>query len=160
LADLAPAAYVGSPAGLQSLLDRAAELDVVTGSLEKALLVGEQPAEFDQGALSERYGIEAYLCHATAELGLIAYQTSAGDGFVVDESVIVEIVDPATGQPTQPGKPGEIVVTAFNPDYPLIRFATGDVAKVLPGESVCGRTNMRLSHLLGRVADDCAATDG
>ncbi len=160
VADLAPAAYAGSPAGLQSLLDRAAALGVGTASLHKALLLGEQPSGQGQDGLGEKHGIEAYHCYATAELGLIAYQTSAGDGFVVDESVIVEIVDPRSGRPTPPGKPGEIVVTAFNPDYPLIRFATGDLAKVLAGVSACGRTNMRLSHLLGRVADDGAAARG
>jgi len=151
VADLAPAAYAGSPAGLQSLLDRAAELGVGNLSLHKALLVGEPSAGPHQKVFGDQHGIDAYLCHATAELGLVAYQTAAHDGFVVDESVIVEIVDPASGRPVPPGKSGEIVVTAFNPDYPLIRFATGDLAKVLAGESACGRTNMRLSHLLGRV---------
>ena len=160
VADLAPAAYAGSPAGLQSLLDRAASLGVGTASLQKALLVGEPPAGCDQESLSEKHGIDSYRCHATAELGLIAYQTTAGENFIVDESVIVEIVDLRTGRPTPPGKPGEIVVTAFNPDYPLIRFATGDLAKVVAGESACGRTNMRLSLLLGREADDGAAARG
>ena len=82
-------------------------------------------------------------CYASADLGLIAYESVGGEGLIVDEAVIVEIVRPGTGDPVPDGEVGEVLVTVFNPDYPLIRFATGDLSAVLPGQSPCGRTNMR-----------------
>ncbi len=96
-------------------------------------------------------GIEVRQCYGTADLGLIAYETPAREGLVVDEGVIVEIVRPGTGEPLPGGETGEVVVTTLNPDYPLIRFATGDLSAVMPGQSPCGRTNMRLKGLLGKV---------
>ncbi len=152
MVDLAPVAYTGRPADLRALLERATALGVGAISLQKALLAFEPLAEADARALADAHGIAALQCHATADLGLIAYQSDLAGGFIVDESMIVEIVDPATGQPLPPGQTGELVVTAFNPDYPLIRFATGDLTKQLPGESPCGRTNMRLAGSLGKVA--------
>ena len=90
-------------------------------------------------------------CYATADLGLIAYESRTSVGLVVDEAVIVEIVRPGTADPAPPGEVGEVVVTAFNPDYPLIRFATGDLSAVVPGPSPCGRTNMRIRGWMGRT---------
>lgn len=151
MVDLAPVAYTGRPSTLRALLERAKALGVGATSLQKALVAFEPLAEADALALADAHGITALQCHATADLGLIAYQSSIEDGFIVDESMIVEIVDSGTGRPLPPGQTGELVVTAFNPDYPLIRFATGDLTKQLPGESPCGRTNMRLAGLLGKV---------
>ena len=90
-------------------------------------------------------------CYATADLGHIAYETAAGEGMIVDEGVIVEIVTPGTGDPVAPGDVGEVVVTSLNPDYPLIRFATGDMSAAMPGTSPCGRTNMRIKGWMGRA---------
>jgi len=153
LADLAPIGFTGRPSALVALLDRARALDVVTTSLQKVLLAFEPLAATDAEALADRHGITPLQCHATSDLGLVAYQSGPQDGFIVDESIIVEVVDPVTGKPVPPGQKGELVVTAFNPDYPLIRFATGDLTKQLPGESPCGRTNMRLAGVLGKVPE-------
>jgi phenylacetate-CoA ligase len=90
-------------------------------------------------------------CYASADLGLIAYESIAGDGLIIDEWLIVEIVRPGTGDLVQPGEVGEVVVTTLNPDYPLIRFATGDLSTLLPGPSGCGRTNGRLKGWMGRA---------
>ncbi len=96
-------------------------------------------------------GILTLQCYATADLGNIAYESDAMEGMIVDEGVIVEIVRPGTGDPVPDGEVGEVVVTTLNPDYPLIRFATGDLSAVLPGESPCGRTNMRIKGWMGRA---------
>jgi phenylacetate-CoA ligase len=154
VSDLAPAAFTGSVAALCALLDRAAAVGARTNSLHKALLAGPPLSQQEGAILADQHGIEAFCCHATAELGLLAYETTARDGLIVDESMIVEIVEPKTGRPLPMGETGEVVVTAFNPDYPLIRFATGSFASVLVGESACGRTNMRLSPLSDRLAPD------
>lgn len=151
MADLAPVAFTGRPSVLRALLRRAEELGATTMSLQKALLAFEPMAAVDAITFAKTHDIAALQCHATTDLGLIAYQSGIEDGFIVDESIIVEIVDPATAQPVPPGQTGELVVTAFNPDYPLIRFATGDLSKQIPGESPCGRTNMRIVGVLGRV---------
>ena len=96
-------------------------------------------------------GITCLQSYATADLGNIAYESPAAEGMIVDENVIVEIVTPGTGTPVAPGEVGEVVVTTLNPDYPLIRFATGDLSAVLPGASPCGRTNMRIKGWMGRA---------
>ena len=96
-------------------------------------------------------GITCLQCYATADLGHIAFETMAGEGMIVDEGVIVEIVTPGTGNPVPQGEVGEVVVTSLNPDYPLIRFATGDMSAVMPGLSPCGRTNMRIKGWMGRA---------
>jgi phenylacetate-CoA ligase len=100
--------------------------------------------------LAER-GMTAYQCYATADIGLIAYETSAREGLVVDEGVLVEIVRPGTGDPVAQGEVGELVVTTLNPDYPLIRFGTGDLTAVLPGMCPTGRTNQRIKGWMGRA---------
>jgi phenylacetate-CoA ligase len=96
-------------------------------------------------------GIACLQCYATADLGNIAYESPAMEGMIVDEGVIVEIVRPGTGDPVAEGEVGEVVVTTLNPDYPLIRFATGDLSAVLPGQSPCGRTNTRIKGWMGRA---------
>jgi phenylacetate-CoA ligase len=96
-------------------------------------------------------GIACQQAYATADLGLIAYESPACDGMIVDEGVVVEIVRPGTGDPVPDGEVGEVVVTTLNPDYPLIRFATGDLSAVLPGPSPCGRTNLRIRGWMGRA---------
>ncbi len=163
IADLRPAAYVGTPSFLKILLDRAAEQGSDISSITKAL-VG---AEAFPSALRTEFqarGIAALQCYGTADLGLIAYESFAPDGSVcpgmlLDEGVIVELVTPGTGDPVPPGEVGEVVVTTLTPEYPLIRFATGDLSALLPGPSPCGRTNHRIRGWLGR-ADQTAKVRG
>ena len=149
--DLRPTAYVGTPSFLTVLLERARELGLDTSSLCKALVSGEALSPALRQRLGNEFGIDAYQLYGTADLGLIAYETPARAGLVLDEAIILEIVRPGTGEPVPEGEIGEVVVTAFNPDYPLLRFATGDRSAVLPGESPCGRTNMRIRGWLGRA---------
>lgn len=150
MSDLRPAGYVGTPSFLRILLDKADELDIRIDSLRKALVSGEAFAPSLNEWLRAR-GIDVYQAYATADLGLIAYESPAREGLVVDEDIVVEIVGPGTGNPVSTGEVGEVVVTSFNPDYPLIRFGTGDLSAVLPGASPCGRTNIRLKGWLGRA---------
>jgi phenylacetate-CoA ligase len=147
---LKPQAYVGTPSFLGILLDKADELGLAPTSLRCALVSGEAFPALLRERVAER-GVRASQVYATADLGQIAYETQPGQGLVVGEDLIVEIVRPGTGDPLPAGEVGEIVVTSFNPDYPLIRFATGDLSAVLPGVSPCGRTNMRLRGWLGRA---------
>ncbi len=150
IADLRPTAYAGTPSFLATLLEKAAAADIDVSSITKALVSGEAlPASLRAG-LGER-GVAVFQCYATADLGLIAYESQAAEGLIVDEGVIVEVVRPGTGDPVPEGEVGEVVVTTFSPDYPLIRFATGDLSAVLAGTSPCGRTNMRLKGWMGRA---------
>ncbi|MDR7272727.1 phenylacetate-CoA ligase [Pelomonas saccharophila] len=158
LLDLQPEAYVGTPSFLRILLEKAAEGGHALPYLQRALVSGEACPPALVGWFAER-GVDAYQCYATADLGLIAYQTPAREGLVVDEGVIVEIVRPGTGDPLPDGEVGEVVVTTLSPGYPLIRFATGDLSAVLPGPSPCGRSNQRLRGWLGR-ADQSAKVRG
>ncbi|HEX4885293.1 MAG TPA: AMP-binding protein [Casimicrobiaceae bacterium] len=151
MADLAPAGYVGTPSFLRILLEKADELGVALPSLRKALVSGEAFLAQHREALKAR-GIDGYQVYATADLGSIAYETSAREGLVVDEGVLVEIVRPGTGEPVPEGEVGEVVVTKLVDDeYPLIRFGTGDLSAVLPGPSPCGRTNLRIRGWMGRA---------
>ena len=150
IADLRPQGYVGTPSFLRIIVERAAEMGVDISSLRKACVSGEALPTVTRDWLRER-GISVRQCYATADIGVIAYETDAEDGLVVEEELLVEIVRPGTGDPVAPGEVGEVVVTTFNADYPLIRFATGDLSAVLPGRSRCGRTNMRLKGWLGRA---------
>jgi phenylacetate-CoA ligase len=154
-----PVAYAGTPSFLEILLERAREHGVRLDSFAKALVSGEAFPRTAADRLQGEFGIEARQCYATADLGLIAYEGPLADGLIVDEGVLVEIVRPGTGDPVQDGEVGEVVVTTFNPDYPLIRFATGDLSAVLDGPSSCGRTNRRLKGWLGR-ADQAAKVRG
>jgi len=158
MADLRPDAYAGTPSFLRILLDKADELGVKLDCLRKAFVSGEAFPPSQRDALAAR-GIQAYQAYATADIGLIAFETPARDGLVVDEDVLLEIVRPGTGEPVAKGEVGEVVVTSFNPDYPLIRFGTGDLSAILPGQSCCGRTNARIRGWLGR-ADQTAKVKG
>jgi len=151
LRHLAPRGYTGTPSFLKILLDKADEDGRGPVSLRTATVSGEAFPAALREAFAAR-GLAAYQLYATADLGSIAYETEAREGLVVDEGVIVDIVRPGTGDPVAEGDVGEVVVTPlFNTDYPLLRFATGDLSAVLPGTSPCGRTNMRLRGWLGRA---------
>ena len=158
IADLKPAAYVGTPSFLRILLEKADEQGSDASSLQKALVSGEAlPGSLRQWFRAR--GIVVRQAYASADLGLIAYESEAEEGLIVDEDVLLEIVRPGTGDPVAAGEVGEVVVTRFNDDYPLIRFATGDLSAVLPGTSPCGRTNLRIRGWLGR-ADQTAKVRG
>jgi len=148
--DLRPRGYVGTPSFLGIIFDKADEMGVELDSVRSALVSGEALPKRLRERLAER-GIRALQAYATADLGLIAYETEALEGMVCDEGVLVEIVRPGTGDPVPEGEVGEIVVTTLNPDYPLIRFATGDLSAILPGVSPCGRTNTRINGWMGRA---------
>jgi phenylacetate-CoA ligase len=150
MAELKPAGYVGTPSFLKIILEKAADMGVALPSVTKALVSGEACPPSLRDWFAER-GVTAYQCYATADLGLIAYETSAREGLVIDEGVIVEIVTPGTGDPVAEGEVGELVVTTFNTDYPLIRFGTGDLSAVLPGNCPTGRTNTRIKGWMGRA---------
>jgi len=150
MAELRPAGYIGTPSFLKIIVEKAAEMGVKLPSVSKALVSGEAFPPSLRDWLAER-GIAGYQCYATADLGLIAYETEAREGLVLDEGVIVEIVRPGTGDPVPEGDVGEVVVTSLNPDYPLIRFGTGDLSAVLPGHCPTGRTNLRIKGWMGRA---------
>jgi phenylacetate-CoA ligase len=150
MSELKPAGYVGTPSFLKIILEKAAEMGVALPSVTKAMVSGEACPPSLRDWFAER-GVAAYQCYATADLGLIAYETSAREGLVIDEGVIVEIVTPGTGDPVAEGEVGELVVTTFNTDYPLIRFGTGDLSAVLPGNCPTGRTNTRIKGWMGRA---------
>ena len=158
MAELRPDAYIGTPSFLKILVDKAAETGIDIGSLKKALVGGEAFPPSLRDWLAER-GIQAYQSYVTADLGLIAYETASREGLVLDEGVIVEIVRPGSADPVADGEVGEVVVTTLNPDYPLIRFGTGDLSAVLPGVCSTGRTNTRIRGWLGR-ADQTAKVRG
>ena len=158
IASLRPAAYVGTPSFLRILLEKAAETGSDCASLQRAVVSGEAFPPSARAWLAER-GIDAFQIYASADLGLIAYETPAREGWVLDEEVLVEIVRPGTDEALPEGEVGEVVVTSFNPDYPLIRYGTGDLSALLPGPSPCGRTNVRLRGWMGR-ADQAAKVRG
>lgn len=159
IARVRPAAFAGTPSFLKILLERGRADGIDTSCLTKALVGGEAFPRTLADWFEAEFGVRAYQCYGTADLGLIAYETPSREGLVIDEGVLVEIVRPGTGDPVPPGDVGEVVVTTFNPDYPLIRFATGDLSAFLPGESPCGRTNRRLRGWLGR-ADETTKVKG
>ncbi|GAB2745081.1 AMP-binding protein [Melaminivora jejuensis] len=150
MADLKPAGYIGTPSFLKIIVEKAREMGVPLPSLSKALLSAEALPPSLREWFGER-GIAAYQAYGTADLGSIAYETEAREGLVLDEGVIVEIVRPGTGDPVPEGEVGELVVTTLNPLYPLIRFGTGDLSAVLPGQCPTGRTNTRIKGWMGRA---------
>ncbi len=150
IAELKPHAYIGTPSFLRILVEKAAELGSDISSITKGLVGGEAFPPSLRDWFAER-GMAIYQSYATADVGLIAYETRAREGLVLDEGVIVEIVRPGTGDPVAEGEVGEVVVTVFNPEYPLIRFGTGDLSAVLPGACPTGRTNTRIKGWLGRA---------
>jgi phenylacetate-CoA ligase len=160
--DLQPSAYTGTPSFLRILLEKADELGTPISSIKKASVSGEYfPPQLRE--MFRARGITASQSYATADIGLIAYEApdaqGNAQGMVIDEDVIVEIVRPGTGDVVADGEVGEIVVTTFNPDYPLIRFGTGDLSAVLSGPCPSGRTNTRIKGWLGR-ADQTAKVKG
>jgi phenylacetate-CoA ligase len=156
--ELRPAGYIGTPSFLKLILEKAAEMGQALPSLKKASVGGEAFPPSLRDWFTER-GVTAYQSYGTADLGLIAYETPAREGLVLDEGVILEIVRPGTGDPVADGEVGEVVVTTLNPDYPLIRFGTGDLSAVLPGLCPTARTNTRIKGWLGR-ADQTAKVRG
>ena len=156
--ELRPDAYAGTPSFLRIALEKADEAGFTLPSLRKASVGGEACPPALRDALAAR-GILAYQSYGTADLGLIAYETAAREGLVLDEGVIVEIVRPGTGTPVADGEVGEVVVTTLNPDYPLIRFGTGDLSAMLPGRCPTGRSAPRIRGWMGR-ADQTAKVRG
>ena len=148
--DLEPAGYVGTPSFIKIILEKSDELGLSSASLRRAVVSGEAFLPPVREFLARR-GLEAFQVYGTAELGVIAYETRAHAGLVVDEGILLEIVRPGTGEPVAEGEVGEVVVTTFGADYPLVRFATGDLSAVLPGASPCGRTNVRIKGWMGRA---------
>lgn len=158
IADVRPNAYAGTPSFLRILLEKAAELKADVSSIKNALVGGEAllPA-VREGLIAQ--GINVRQCYGTAELGLVAYESESNAGLIADEGVILEIVRPGTDDPVDEGEVGEVVVTILAPEYPLIRFGTGDLSAILAGTSPCGRTNMRIKGWMGR-ADQTAKVKG
>ena len=150
IAELKPDAYTGTPSFLRILVEKAKEAGADISSIRKAMTGGEAlPPSLT--AWFAQHGIDVYQSYAIADIGLIAYETRSREGLVIDEGVIVEIVRPGTGDPVAEGEVGELVVTTLNPDYPLIRFGTGDLSAILPGTCPTGRTNMRIKGWMGRA---------
>jgi phenylacetate-CoA ligase len=158
IAHYRPAGYVGTPDFLKILLDTAEKTDKDASSIKRGLVSGAALPTSLREELGHR-GVAVLQCYATAELGVIAYESEAREGMIVNENVIVEIVRPGTGDPVPDGEVGEVVVTSFNPDYPMIRLATGDLSALMPGISPCGRTNVRIKGWMGR-ADQTAKVKG
>ena len=150
IGELKPTAYVGTPSFLRILCEKAQESGADMRSLTKGMVSAEPFPPSLRDWFAER-GMTAYQSYATADAGLIAYETAARQGLVLDEGVIVEIVRPGTGDPVPEGEVGEVVVTVLNPDYPLIRFGTGDLSAVLAGACPTGRTNTRIKGWMGRA---------
>jgi phenylacetate-CoA ligase len=155
ISGLGISAFVGTPSFLKLIVDKADELKADIGCLKKAMVGGEYLPPALRKSLGER-GIRVTQSYGTADLGSLAYESALPDGtltegMILDEGLILEIVRPGTGDPVAPGEVGEVVITSFNPDYPLIRFGTGDLSAVLPGTSPCGRTNVRIKGWMGRA---------
>ena len=150
IAHLKPSGYAGTPDFLKILLDAAAKAGKDASSLKRGLVSGAALPSSLRNELSGR-GVDVLQAYATAELGIIAYESHALEGMITSENIIVEIVRPGTGDPVAEGEVGEIVGTTFNPDYPMIRLATGDLSAVLAGQSPCGRTNTRIKGWMGRA---------
>ena len=158
MASLKPQCYIGTPSFLRIILEKADELKADLSSVKKALVSAEALPASLRGWLNAR-GAATLQCYASADIGLIAYESPAQEGMIVDEGVLIELVRPGTGEPVAAGEVGEVVVTTLAPEYPLIRFATGDLSAALAGASPCGRTNMRIKGWLGR-ADQTAKVKG
>ena len=148
--DLAPSGYTGTPSFLKIILEKADELGLPLVSLKRALVSGEAFPPSLRDWLAER-GVQGYQAYGSADLGMIAFETPAREGLVLGEDILVEIVRPGTGTPVPDGEVGEVVVTTLNPDYPLVRFGTGDLSAVMAGRSPCGRSNTRIKGWMGRA---------
>ena len=155
IADLRISAFIGTPSFLKLIVEKADELKADLGNLKKAMVGGEYLPPALRKSLGER-GIRVMQSYGTADLGSLAYESALADGsitegMILDEGLLLEIVRPGTGDPVAPGEVGEVVITTFNPDYPLVRFGTGDLSAVLSGTSLCGRTNVRIKGWMGRA---------
>ena len=153
--DLKIDAYIGTPSFLKLIVEKAAELGSDISSLKKAHVGAEYLPPVLRSAMLER-GIRVTQSYGSADLGSIAYESLASDGsvtegMILDEGLLLEIVRPGTGDPVPAGEVGEVVITTFNRDYPLVRFGTGDLSAILPGTSPCGRTNTRIRGWMGRA---------
>ena len=149
-AELRPHGYIGTPSFLKILVEKAAETGISIASITKGMVGGEAFPPSLRDWLRER-SIDVYQSYATADAGLIAYETTAREGLVLDEAIVLEIVRPGTGEVVPDGEVGEVVVTVLNPDYPLVRFGTGDLSAVLAGPCPTGRTNTRIKGWMGRA---------
>ncbi len=158
IAALKPSCYAGTPDYLKILLDEAQKESQDVSSIKRGLVSGGALFPSLRQEYADR-GIRVLQCYATADLGVIAYESDAMEGMIVNEDFILEIVTPGTGDPVEEGEIGEILVTSFNPVYPMIRFATGDLSAILPGQSPCGRTGQRIKGWMGR-ADQTAKIKG
>jgi phenylacetate-CoA ligase len=158
IAHYQPSGYIGTPDFLKILLDTAQKTAKDASSFRRGLVSGAALPGSLRDDLRGR-GVAVVQCYATAELGVVAYESDAGEGLIVNENLILEIVRPGTGDPVAVGEVGEIVVTSFSPGYPMIRLATGDLSALLPGVSPCGRTNLRIKGWMGR-ADQTAKVKG
>ncbi|MCC6608715.1 MAG: AMP-binding protein [Burkholderiales bacterium] len=155
IADLRAGGYIGTPSFLKVIVEKADEIGTDISCMKKAMVGAEYLPPALREAMRAR-GVSVVQMYASADLGLIAYESKLPDGtvtpgMIADESILLEIVRPGTGDPVSEGDVGEVVVTTFNPDYPLIRFGTGDLSAVLPGRSPCGRTNVRIKGWMGRA---------
>lgn len=158
IAHFRPTGYTGTPDFLKVLLDKAVEFGADCSSITRALVSGGALFPALRQSYAER-GVAVLQCYASADLGLIAYESAAREGMILDEDVIVEILRPGTGEPLPEGEVGEVAVTTLNPDYPLLRFATGDLSALVPGTSPCGRTAPRIRGWMGR-ADQATKVKG
>lgn len=157
--DVRPDGYVGTPSFLKIIIEKAEETGADISSMKKALVTGEALPPSLRQWIRDR-GIEVRQCYGTADLGIVAYETEPDKGMLVNEGVFLELVNPGTGEPVaSEGDVGEIVVTTMNPDYPLIRYATGDLSAMMSGQSECGRTASRIKGWMGR-ADQSAKVRG
>ncbi|HZT63049.1 MAG TPA: AMP-binding protein [Burkholderiales bacterium] len=156
--DLRTNCYIGTPSFLKLIVDKADELGADIKCLKKAAVGAEYLPPALRSAMGER-GIRVLQSYASADLGMIAYESEALEGMILEEQLILEIVRIGTGEPLAEGEVGEVVITSLNPDYPLIRFGTGDLSAVLPGTSPCGRTNVRIRGWMGR-ADQATKVKG
>lgn len=150
MADLCPEGYTGTPSFLKIILEKADELGIALPSVKRALFSGEAFPPSLCRWFADR-GIQGYQAYGSADLGMMAFETEAREGLVVNEDILLEIVQPGTSQALPDGQVGEVVVTTLNPDYPLVRFGTGDLSALLPGVSPCGRTNIRIKGWMGRA---------
>ena len=158
IATLQPNGYTGTPSFLKILLEKGDQLNLDLSSVGKALVSGEALPPTLR-ALFQARGLHTRQCYATADVGVIAYESDAMDGLILNEGLHLEIVRPGSNQPVPDGEVGEVVVTPLAPEYPLVRFATGDLSAIIPGASPCGRTNRRIKGWLGR-ADQAAKVRG
>jgi phenylacetate-CoA ligase len=150
VASTKPSAYTGTPSFLKIILDKAGDMGLDASSIKRAVVSGEALPPSLRAEFKSR-GVEVYQCYAIGDFGVLAYESPALEGMIVDEGVFVEIVRPGTGDPVPDGEVGEVVVTNLAQEYPLIRFATGDLSAILPGISPCGRTNIRIKGWMGRA---------